>query len=156
YMPLPWAHLYEHPVSVAAVAFERDYGNDHGVFFAQLRNPARYGLWELDAQLRRFKHDPVDEIKPFRRTLRISRLPRPLRRLVWWIGLNLSGRKRAHYFGTFAVAVSSNLGTTTQYQLAPYTSTLNYGVIAADGSVDVRLTYDHRVMDGGDVARALE
>jgi pyruvate/2-oxoglutarate dehydrogenase complex dihydrolipoamide acyltransferase (E2) component len=35
------------------------------------------------------------------------------------------------------------------------TSTLNYGVIAPDGSVDVRLTYDHRVLDGATVARAL-
>jgi pyruvate/2-oxoglutarate dehydrogenase complex dihydrolipoamide acyltransferase (E2) component len=33
---------------------------------------------------------------------------------------------------------------------------LNYGVIAADGAVDVRLNYDHRVMDGAIVARALQ
>jgi pyruvate/2-oxoglutarate dehydrogenase complex dihydrolipoamide acyltransferase (E2) component len=33
---------------------------------------------------------------------------------------------------------------------------LNYGVIAADGTVDVRFNYDHRVMDGAVVARALQ
>jgi pyruvate/2-oxoglutarate dehydrogenase complex dihydrolipoamide acyltransferase (E2) component len=33
---------------------------------------------------------------------------------------------------------------------------LNYGVIAPDGSVNVRFNYDHRVMDGGTVARALQ
>jgi hypothetical protein len=32
---------------------------------------------------------------------------------------------------------------------------LNYGVIAEDGTVDVRITYDHRVLDGSSVARAL-
>ena len=33
---------------------------------------------------------------------------------------------------------------------------LNYGVIAPDGTVDVRFNYDHRVMDGAVVARALQ
>jgi hypothetical protein len=36
------------------------------------------------------------------------------------------------------------------------TTTLNYGVIEPDGSVPVRVTYDHRTLDGGTVARALE
>jgi pyruvate/2-oxoglutarate dehydrogenase complex dihydrolipoamide acyltransferase (E2) component len=40
--------------------------------------------------------------------------------------------------------------------LAPCTVVLNYGVIAADGTVDVRFNYDHRVMDGATVARALQ
>ena len=35
------------------------------------------------------------------------------------------------------------------------TTTLNYGVIAEDGTVDVRLIYDHRVLDGATIARAL-
>ena len=33
---------------------------------------------------------------------------------------------------------------------------LNYGVFAPDGTVDVRFVYDHRVMDGAVVARALQ
>jgi len=33
---------------------------------------------------------------------------------------------------------------------------LNYGRIGDDGSVEVRIHYDHRVMDGANVARALE
>jgi hypothetical protein len=37
----------------------------------------------------------------------------------------------------------------------PITTALNYGVLAPDGSLDVRLTFDHRVMDGGTAARAL-
>jgi hypothetical protein len=32
---------------------------------------------------------------------------------------------------------------------------LNYGVIDSDGYVNVRIIYDHRVMDGAIVARAL-
>ena len=33
---------------------------------------------------------------------------------------------------------------------------LNWGPIDADGTVNVRILYDHRVMDGANVARALE
>jgi len=32
---------------------------------------------------------------------------------------------------------------------------LNYGVIGPDGAVDVRIVYDHRIIDGATVARAL-
>jgi len=32
---------------------------------------------------------------------------------------------------------------------------LNYGVISSDGNVNVRIIYDHRVMNGATVARAL-
>jgi pyruvate/2-oxoglutarate dehydrogenase complex dihydrolipoamide acyltransferase (E2) component len=39
--------------------------------------------------------------------------------------------------------------------LSPLTSLLNYGVMNADGTVDVRIIYDHRVMNGATVARAL-
>jgi pyruvate/2-oxoglutarate dehydrogenase complex dihydrolipoamide acyltransferase (E2) component len=33
---------------------------------------------------------------------------------------------------------------------------MNYGVIAPDGTVAVRIMYDHRVLDGSMVARVLE
>ncbi len=39
--------------------------------------------------------------------------------------------------------------------MSPLTSLLNYGVIERDGTVAVRIMYDHRVMDGATVARAL-
>ncbi len=98
---------------------------------------------------------PIERIGTFRRTLRVARLPRPLRRLLWWIGLNYSGYKRARNWGTFGVSVYSSLGAESLHPLSPLTTALNYGVIAPDGSVDVRITYDHRVMDGSSVARAL-
>jgi hypothetical protein len=84
-----------------------------------------------------------------------GRLPWPLRRLLMWIGLNI-GRQRANFFGTFALSVYSALGADSLRPLAPCTVVLNYGVIAPDGTVDVRFNYDHRVMDGAVVARALQ
>jgi pyruvate/2-oxoglutarate dehydrogenase complex dihydrolipoamide acyltransferase (E2) component len=79
----------------------------------------------------------------------------PLRRFLMWIGLNI-GRQRANFFGTFGLSVYSALGAESLRPLAPCTVVLNWGVINADGIVDVRFNYDHRVMDGATVARALQ
>jgi hypothetical protein len=96
----------------------------------------------------------VDEIKDFHRSLRIAGLPRPLRRLMWWLGLNI-GRQRGNYFGTFTLSVYSALNAESLHPLTPLTTLLNYGVISSDGNVNVRIIYDHRVMNGTTVARAL-
>jgi hypothetical protein len=155
YLSFPTPRLYEHPVSVASVAVERRLGDEDAVFFAHLAGPDKLGLRELDEKLRQFKEEPLERFGSFRRVLLLSRLPLPLRRLAWWFGLNCWGRKRAHYLGTYGVSVYSGLGAASLHPLSPLTTTLNYGVIAADGTVDVRIIYDHRVLDGATVARAL-
>jgi hypothetical protein len=155
YLGFPRAHLYEHPINVASIAIERRFGDEEAVFFAPLRSPEQQSLADLDAQLRAFKEQPLEKISSFRRALLISRLPWPLRRLAWWIGLNVSGRKRAHYMGTFGVSVYAGLGAASLHPLSPLTTALNYGVLNDDGRVDVRLIYDHRVLDGATVARVL-
>ncbi len=156
YLSFPWPRLYEPAMNVASIAIERPVGDENGVFFGRIRSPEQKGVAELDAELRHFKEAPIASIGAFRQALRLSRLPRPLRRLGWWIGLNAWPRKRAHYFGTFGVSVYSGLGAASLHPLSPLTTTLNYGVIGADGRVNVRLIYDHRVLDGATVARALE
>ncbi len=156
YLSFPTPHLYEHPVSVASVAVERRFGDEDAVFFGHITQPENRGLPELDAKLRELKERPVESVGAFRKALRVSALPRPLRRLAWWVGLNAWGRKRAQFLGTFGVSVYAGLGAASLHPLSPLTTALNYGVIDADGSVDVRLVYDHRVLDGATVARALQ
>ena len=78
----------------------------------------------------------------------------PLRRLIWWLGLNI-GRQRGNYFGTYGITVYSGLGAESLHPISPLTAVLNYGVIAKDGTVAVRIMYDHRVLDGSMVARVL-
>jgi hypothetical protein len=97
---------------------------------------------------------PLDNVKDFRRGLRVAGWPRFFRRLLWWIGLNI-GRQRGNYFGTFGLSVYSALGVDSLHPLSPLTIVVNYGHIGDDGGVNVRIIYDHRVMDGSDVARAL-
>jgi hypothetical protein len=156
YLTFPLPHLYEHPINVASIAVERSFRGEEAVFFAPVRNPECLALGLLEAKLRLFKEQPIETNGAFRRTLKLARLPLPVRRLSWWVGLNVWGRKRAHYLGTFGVSVYAGLGAASLHPLSPLTTTLNYGVIDPDGTVDVRLTYDHRVLDGAAVARALE
>jgi hypothetical protein len=155
YLPFPRPHLYEHPINVACVGIERRYGDEEGAFFAHVRWPESQSLTELTRRLQHFKTAPIEEIGSFRRELTVSRLPRPVRRLLWWYGLNVSGPRRARRLGTFGVSVVASQGAAGLHLLSPLTTTLNYGVFQPDGTIDVRLTYDHRVLDGGTAARAL-
>jgi hypothetical protein len=156
YLGFPWPRLYEHPINIASIAVERQFGDETGVLFARIRHPEGHPLPELDARLRWFKERPIEQVGNFRRALLVARLPRPLRRLAWWVGLNAWGWKRARKLGTFGISVYSSLGAASLHPITPLTTTLNYGPIDADGNVDVRLIYDHRVLDGCTVARALE
>jgi hypothetical protein len=153
YLGFPWPHLYEFPFSIASVAIEREWNGENAVFFAHLRSPETQSIATLDHALRGFKERPVEEFGLFRRALQIAKYPRLLRRFVWWYGLNVGGPKRGKRLGTFGVSVYSGLGSESLHPLSPMTTTLNWGVIK-HGRVTVRVVYDHRVMDGGTVARA--
>ena len=155
YLPLPWPHLYEHPINVGSFSLEREYNGQEGVFLTQVPRPEELSLAELDALVREHKTAPIQTVPSFARAMFLSRFPQPVRRLVWWLGLYTDGAIRAHFFGTFGISVVASLGAAGLHILSPLTTTLNYGAFEADGTIDVRLTYDHRVIDGAPVARAL-
>lgn len=156
YFAYPWPHLYEHPVSVASVAVERRLDGEDAVLFGHVRTPERQPLVAIEGHLRGFKEDPIESVALFRRLLRVSALPRPLRRAVWWYGLNSSGARRAKYMGTFGISSVAGLGGSILQLISPLTTTLTYGVLRPDGSMDVRVNFDHRVLDAGTAARALD
>jgi hypothetical protein len=155
YVSFPWPRFYEHPISIASVGVSRRYRDEDAVFFTHIRAADQQPLQKIDAHLKACKHQPVESFGIFRRILQVSRFPRPIRRLLWWYGLNTSGPRRAKHLGTFGISVTAGLGAAALHQLSPLTTALNYGVLTRDGAVDVRLVYDHRVLDGGPVARAL-
>ncbi len=154
YVKLPWHHLYEYPHSNATVIIEREYKGEAGLFSISIKEPARQTLHEIGGQLEQASTAPVETVKDFRRATDFARLPKPIRRAFWWICLNW-GRQRGNYFGTFGVSVYSALQAESLHPLSPLTTLLNYGVMDKDGMVDVRIIYDHRVMNGAAVARAL-
>jgi hypothetical protein len=154
YFNLPWPHLYEYPASVATFPVERECDGEREVLFARVKEPERRTLVEMSARVRGFQRVPVGECKLFRRLRRLAAVPLPARRLLWWLGLNLSGL-RARNFGTFSVTAYSALGAASLHPLTVAATTLTYGVIEPGGEVPVRVVYDHRVLDGATVARAL-
>lgn len=155
YLPWIWPHLYEHPINVASFSLERDYRGEPGVFFARVPRPETLSLRELDQLVRHHQTAPVEQVPTFMQAMFLSRFPRFIRRLVWWIGLYSDGACRGHFFGTFGISVVGSLGAAGLHILSPLTTTLNYGTFDDEGGLDVRLTYDHRVLDGAPAARAL-
>ncbi|WEX79175.1 2-oxo acid dehydrogenase subunit E2 [Sinorhizobium numidicum] len=155
YVKLPRPQLYEYPANVASIAHEREHHGERVVLLSTIKSPERRSIGELGALIHAARTRPVLEIKEFRRALKVARMPGPIRWLLMWLGLNI-GRQRARHFGTFQLSVYSGLGAESLNPLTPLTTLLNYGPIDEDGSVSVRIHYDHRVMDGANVARALE
>jgi hypothetical protein len=155
YVKLPTPHFYEYPVTRASIVVERDFGDEMVVLTLLIHDPGKLSIGDLDKQIRHAKTAPVAEIRSFKLMLDLARWPTPLRRLIWWLGLNI-GRQRGNYFGSFGITVYSGLGAESLHPLSPLTATMNWGVIGDDGKVAVRIMYDHRVLDGSDVARALE
>jgi hypothetical protein len=155
FLPFPWPHLYEHPDNIANFTIERRYQDEDVVFYVQVRRPERRSLAELDAIIHTCKDEPVESVKFFRRAIRLSKVPWPFRRLAWWASLNLSGKLRAHNFGTFSVTSTASEGAGILALLPLVTSTLHYGLFDDRDNLPARITFDHRVLDGAIVARGL-
>lgn len=155
YIPFPWGHYYEHPISECVVLLERDVDGENATLGGKVREPEAQPLGQIDADVTRLRTAPIDEICEFRQWLRLGRMPWLIRRILFWIGLNFSGYKRAKKFGTFAISSLGNLGVEQYHPISPLTTYLTFGPIAPSGEVTVKIIYDHRVMDGRCVARAL-
>lgn len=154
-LEFPWARIYEHPWMNCALAIERAFQGDHGVFVGLFRAPEQQSLVQLQRALQYYKDQPLERVGVYRRALKFSRVPRPVRRLFWWSTLNISGYKRAKRFGTFGLTSYGALGAESLHPISPLTTTLTFGPISASGEVIVKLIYDHRVLDGAYVARRL-
>ena len=155
FLSVPTARLYEHPQSVCALAVEREHDGEPGIFVGLFRAPECQTLAELQAALDFYKHEPLKSVGSFRQELRIAALPAPIRRLLWWSTLNVSGHKRAKRFGTFGVSTYGSLGAEQIHPISPLSFTLTFGPIDREGRVCVKLIYDHRVLDGAYIARRL-
>lgn len=156
YMPFPYAYLYEHHTSVVTLNVERQWHDETVVFQAQIRAPENRPLIELDKLVRYFKDEPVENVKCFRRIMRMAGLPWPLRRLTWWTGLNLYPRLRVHNFGTFGITTTAAEGAGLLRIIPILTGTLHYGLFDDAGNLEMRLSFDHRVLDGVTAAKSLQ
>ena len=155
WIPFPYARIYEHPTSEAAVLIEREYEGESIVFGAKIRGPEDTPLGTIDGHLERYRSTPVEKVTAFRQLLRLARLPLPLRRFFFWRVLSVSGHRRACRLGTFVISSLGNFGVEQMHPLTTLTTYFTYGPIQPDGGVTLKVIYDHRVMDGRTVARIL-
>lgn len=150
---IPWAHLYQHPHSVAMVATHREYKGEAWLFWSRFREPEHKSLAQLQADMNRYLSEPVDKI--FKQYLKFSALPTFVRRLLWWWNLNVSGTARAKRTGTFFLSTLAGQGAEIQHPPAFLTANLTYGPMDENGFSRVTIAYDHRLMDGRLVAQCL-
>lgn len=151
----PFARVYEHWQSQCVVLVEREWEGEELVLGGKIRGPEDMPLGYMDQAIRRFQTAPVRSVSCFRKLLRVGRYPGLLRRFLMWSSLHWSGYTRSRRFGTFLVSSLGNFGCESLHPRVPLTGYLTYGPIAADGKVTVNLTFDHRVLDGRQAARAL-
>ena len=154
-LEFPWPRIYEHPWMNCALAIERSYQGEPGVFVGLFRAPEQQTIAQLQEALVWYKHQPLEKVGVYRLALRVSRAPTVVRRLLWWSTLNISGFKRAKRFGIFGLTSYGALGAESLHPISPLSTTLTFGPIAPTGEVTIKLIYDHRVLDGAYIARRL-
>jgi hypothetical protein len=154
YLKCPWARFYEHPHNIAALNVERRLPDEDIVIFCLIRAPENRSLAEIETRLRHHRDTPVEQLRCYQRSSGMGHIPWPFRKPIWWTAVNMFGRRRCHNFGTFSVSSIASQGAGLLTVVPLLTSAVHYGMF--EGSVlPMRLTWDHRVMDGAAVARML-
>ncbi|UWU90373.1 acyltransferase [Bradyrhizobium sp. CB1015] len=154
YTKWPWPALYELPKSVATVAIARVDDGEECVLPQRIAAPEALSLAAVDAEIRRGKTAPIEDVPMFRKIMRATRLPLPLRRLSWAVGLNF-GRQRGNWFGSFAVSSVAAYGGGELHPITPGPFVVSYGLVEPDQTIHVVIRWDHRVTDAAPIARVL-
>lgn len=154
YAKWPRPMLYELPTSVALVAVARIEDGEECVMPQRIAAPEAMALAAVDAEIRRAKTAPIEDVPMFRKIMRATRLPLPLRRLSWAIGLNF-GRQRGNWFGSFAVSSVAAYGGGELHPITPGPFIVSYGRVEPDHTIHVVIRWDHRVTDAAPIARVL-
>jgi hypothetical protein len=154
YLEWPWPHFYEVPKSIAMAGMIRDEFDREAPIVLKVGPADEMPLAELEKIIQRGKSAPLDEVPALRRMLRLARLPRPLRRLLLRLALNI-GRQRPNYFGTFLITSVASLGVETVVLRTPGPAAMTYGMVRPDHTMELLFHWDHRVYDGIVAARAM-
>ena len=154
YIASPWPHFYELPRSIGMVAISRNEGGEQCVLPQRVSNAEAMTLAEVDTHIRFAMTAPADKVPMFRKLLRVSKMPLPLRRLLWRACFMI-GRQRANYCGNFGITSVAAIGAGNLDALSPGPFLLSYGALDSEGGIDVVIRWDHRVTDAALIARAL-
>jgi hypothetical protein len=149
----PWPRLCESAENVAMVAINREHRGEDRLCWGRFISPEHRSLGELQDELDAYQHEPVDKI--FRRQVRLSKFPGPLRRLALWLNLNFARKRRARRLGTFSMSSLAGQQALNRFHPTLLATSLTFGPLDERGRALVTLVCDHRVLDGALAARAL-
>jgi hypothetical protein len=155
YLTFPWPRFYEHSTNIATLNIDRQLADERVVIYAHIINPENHSLRDIDHVIHEYQNEPVGNLPSYRNAVRMSRVPWPFRRMLWWAALNILGSVRCHFFGTFGITTVGSQGAGITHLLPLLTSQLHYGMFDPAGGLDMRLSFDHRVLDGVTAALAL-
>lgn len=149
----PVSTIYEHPASVGMLAITREFRGEPWLFWGRFLAPETTPLEVLQKNLERYQTQPVEQV--FHKQVMLSGIPNPLRRLLWWWNLNVSGAQRARRAGTFVLTTLAGRGAEITNPPSFHTGNFTYGPMDDDGFSRMTLAYDHRLFDGALAADAL-
>jgi hypothetical protein len=155
YLTFPWPRFYEHSTNIATINVDRQVAAERVVLYTHIASPESLTLPEIDAIIHDHQQQPVENIPSYRLAVRLSRVPWPFRRMLWWAGLNVRGPLRSRFFGTFGITSLGSQGAGITHLVPLLTSQLHYGIFDPAGGLEMRLSFDHRVLDGVTAARGL-
>lgn len=153
FMRWPWSHLYQHPSSVATVVTHRDVDGEPWLFWSRFQRPEAQPLTALQKKMDRYQTLPVEKV--FKQQWWFSAFPTLVRRIIWWMTLQVSGQLRVRRCGTFFLTSIGSRGAEISHPPGFLTSGLSFGPIDEQGRSRVTLAYDHRLLDGRMVADIL-
>ena len=155
YMKLPWPRFYEHATNICTLNVDRQLDDERIVLYAHIDSPENRTFQEIDDIIQTHQTGSLDTILSYQRSLLMSRTPWPFRRLLWWLGLNLFGSIRSQNFGTFSITSLGAQGAGVVQVVPLLTSLIHYSMLDDAGRIEMRLSFDHRVLDGATAATAL-
>jgi hypothetical protein len=153
YCRWPWPRLCQCAENVAMVAINREFRGEERICWGRFISPEMQPLGALQEALEAYQNEPVEKI--FRRQVRLSKCPTPLRRLAWWMNLNFAKRRRAKRLGTFSMSSLAGQQAHNRFHPTLLSTSLSFGPLDEPGRALVTLICDHRVLDGALAARAL-
>jgi hypothetical protein len=153
FLKWPQPHFYEFPQTLAMIVVVPDAAPD-GVLLFPVKAPDLVSLAEANARIRKAKTGPLEATPFFRKTMMVTRLPQPIRRLAWAVGLNF-GRQRGNYFGTLLITSVAAFGGGEVEALGPQSFILSYDRLSGDNSIDVMIRWDHRITDAAFIGSEL-
>jgi hypothetical protein len=153
YLPFPWPRMYVHPSMAVTVMIERQWQGQPAVFAQPIPNVDARTVSEIDDVFVPLKSLPVENVGAFRHIIRISKFPLPLRRMLWSIAHDWSGRLRSKYIGSVAINSLPRTRIRITQIASPCSCLIYFGQVAPNGDMPVQVFWDHRVMDAIEVDR---